>query len=188
MCQVTLVECTYITMNAFSSSLLEGRLWFGKYPTPEEVQCLEQSGMTHMVNLCTPDNVTWTPYTTSLPVMTYPFYDGKLQYPLGESRDMTTWTTFDPFLTQLVTLLANPNTRLYVHCKGGHGRSAMVAALLVARHLDMDADTALSLVHAAHQERTEMKPRWRRLGAPQRARQKAIVHYYASSSWNKSVS
>lgn len=49
-------------MEEFSSSLLDGALVFGKYPTNQEVSLLKENGYYVIVDLCPTKQITWTPY------------------------------------------------------------------------------------------------------------------------------
>ena len=161
-------------MERFSAPLLGGRLVFSKYPTPEELDVILSNGFTHIVDLCTPDEMTWEPYVCpgSVTVIKYPFVDGKVQAPLQG------WDSFLPFIRDLIEILSTESNKLLIHCKGGHGRSATIVGIIYGLVTKTDAETTIIAVHAAHQSRTEMLPKWRKLGAPQRNKQKDIIRKY----------
>ena len=168
-------------LEEFASSLLDERIWFGKYPTPEEARTISRSGFTHIVNLCTPDENTWEPYKISDHVIiNYPFCDGTIQRPLEETEESPNkWKTFYSFINGLVAILEQPlRTKIYIHCLGGHGRSPTIAAIVYGRILDMDSATAIKEVKEAHQKRKVMKDKWRKLGAPHRAKQKRLIKWF----------
>ena len=166
-----------MALEDFAGKLLDGRLWFGKYPTDEEVTILEAEGFTHIINLCTHEEIIWISYVTHCLVINYPFEDGWSQKPRQEilGGNFSTWTGFLPFITTLIKLVDSVDTKVYIHCKGGHGRSPMFCAIICGVIEGLDATTVLELVHAAHQKRKVMKPKWRKLGAPQRTKQKKLV-------------
>lgn len=161
-------------MRSFSASLLKGRLVFSKYPAEEELAIIVSRGFTHIVNLCTPEEVTWTPYQApaGIWVLNYPFEDGKKQAPVGG------WDGFDRFIDTLVHLLEERKNKLLVHCRGGHGRGPTIAAIVYALVTKVSPDEAIAAVYAAHQKRTEMADKWRALGAPQREKQKDIIRNF----------
>lgn len=68
-------------------------------------------------------------------------------------------------------------SRLYVHCRGGHGRAGMVVACLLRLH-GLTSEEALREVYSAHQERTHMEARFRTMGSPQTKVQKHFVHSF----------
>jgi len=158
-------------MDNFSASLLDGAIVFGKYPTQEEADLIVRSGFTHIVDLTCPEEITWTPYVVPITYRKYPFEDGRSQKP----RDG--WDTFQPLVDELVALLRDGN-KLYIHCLGGHNRSAGLAAILYGLIERKTSEEAIAAVYQAHQARNEMKAKWRKLGAPQRAKQKQIIKKY----------
>lgn len=161
-------------MNAFSASLLKGRLVFGKYPTPEEAQIVEDNQYTHVVNLTCPEEITWNPiiWSQEIKYITYPFRDGQAQIPVAG------WDSFEPFLRKIIRILENRNNKIYILCFGGHGRSATISAILYGKIKNVDSEEAINRIYRAHQRRTEMKPKWRKLGSPQREKQKDIIRKY----------
>lgn len=175
------ISFSHKSMKDFAFSLIGGRLWVGKYPTDGEISIIEGQGFTHIVNLCTKDEVTWEPYRVKslITSIAYPFHDGSKQTPESEaSSNYKLWTTFTDFLLELKEILSNRTNKVYIHCKGGHGRSPMIAAILYGILENKCPEEALEYIKASHQTRITMDPKWRRLGAPQRNRQKEIVRYY----------
>lgn len=169
-------------MDDFSASLFGGLLSFGKYPTHTELAII-LTEYKHIVNICTPsDTAGWNtndiytiPAGSDVTLINYPFEDGTHgQYPHQG------WDSFPGFINQLITILYNGASagKIYIHCKGGHGRSALVAAIIYGRLSPATTQEALAAVREAHQKRRVMDDKWRRLGAPQRAKQKAIVKKY----------
>lgn len=156
-----------LTMNKFSAELLGGNIRFGKYPTDEEVQLLKNNGYIVFLDLCTNDEITWTPYNdqglyyNSLPI-------------IDRTPNVGDLTIFRTYISQL-TESVRQGYKLYIHCRGGHGRSAMVAAIIYGKLTNSAPQTYLLTVKEAHQLRTEMKPKYRKMGAPQTAAQKKFV-------------
>ena len=65
--------------------------------------------------------------------------------------------------------------RVYVHCRGGHGRSSTLVASALVRSGLHTGTQALSVVWAAHQARETMSTHLRTIGAPQNEKQKRYV-------------
>ena len=174
-------------MNAddFSASLLDGKLRFGRYPTQNEVELLEQQGYGCFVDLTTWDEGLVAYATASDTIV--------CRSPIVDQRVPATPDELSRFAEALALVhgvLAAREVSVYVHCRGGHGRSALFAACALleqqmlwrserdAQPTDLAA-LVLARVRAAHQARRVMKPRWRRQGAPQTAAQKLFVHQHA---------
>jgi protein-tyrosine phosphatase len=165
-------------MNAFSSSLLNKRLRFGKYPTEEEASKLIRHKYLIFVDLCPNEEIIWEPYYDETGIK-----DDitRIHYPI---KDRTANPTadignkqFDKLILKLKEYILD-DKRVYIHCRGGHGRSGLVSAILYGVITECDSETALDKIYSAHQRRTEMKPKMRKLGAPQTAAQrKRVVNY-----------
>lgn len=164
-------------MEDFSASLLKGRLVFGKYPTQGEVNAIIEENFTHVVNLCATSEIIWEAplWDPSIIFCSYPFKDGASQTPEQG------WNSFESFLNKIISWLKDRSNKVYIHCLGGHGRSATIAAIIYGRIRNKTSDESLEAVYNAHQKRIIMKDKWRKLGAPQRAKQKAIVKKYILS-------
>ena len=174
-------------MEDFSASLLDGRLIFGKYPKQSEVGLLFAGGISHIVNLCTKEEIEgWSsddrysiPIESKICYLEYPFEDGRKQVPVEG------WDSFPIFIATLIDILsADRENILYLHCKGGHGRSATISAIVYGKIMKISSKEAIDAVYQAHQKRKvmsddpEKSAKWRKLGAPQREKQKEIVKKY----------
>jgi hypothetical protein len=156
-------------MDSFSASLLDGQLRFGRFPSAGETRMLRGEGYATLVNLCDPVREGYLPEV-----------DCDLHFPIPDrTPNVGSRGAFRQFTEGLVRKL-RCGEKVYVFCRGGHGRSAMVAAILYfyASAAPITSQQALSDVFHAHQRRTEMKARWRKLGAPQTAAQKRCVRSY----------
>jgi protein-tyrosine phosphatase len=99
-----------------------------------------------------------------------------IHFPITD-RSVPTHKRGPPFRQVLRRALTHP--RVYVHCRGGHGRSAVVVACML-RECGETAISALALVRASHAERTTMTTRMRTLGAPQNVKQQQFVQAFAT--------
>lgn len=161
-------------MNTFSSSLLNKRLRFGKYPTDEEVAKLVRHKYLIFIDLCPEEEITWDPYNTDNIIrIHYPIKDRTANRAanIGSAKD------FDILIQRIKEYIEN-DQRVYIHCRGGHGRSALLSAILYGIITESDGQTSLDKIYEAHQRRTEMKDKMRKLGAPQTAAQKRKVINY----------
>jgi len=74
--------------------------------------------------------------------------------------------------------LRKDNVYTYIHCRSGHGRSGLVVACILKVYHSWDTDTALMKTNEYHNMRKDMKPQWRRIGAPQTTGQKDYVRQF----------
>ena len=80
-------------------------------------------------------------------------------------------------------LLYKKTNTIYIHCKGGHGRSGMLAACLIGNILNIEGIEALELVGNEWKKQRDMSflsDKVKRLGSPQTRIQKQIVKNYLS--------
>lgn len=104
-----------------------------------------------------------------------------LSYPIVDKRQPASIISILS-LIQIITSLTNKP--VYLHCRGGHGRSAVVAICLYLylykiNNLTPNYDSIVIAINNAHQSRKIMADRWRRLGVPQTKSQKQFcLNFY----------
>lgn len=151
-----------------SSEFVKNKALFGSYPSQEQVNEFESLGVRYFVDLtCIGENKIVPYYTT----YTY------IHYPIPDRRVPTNWESFSRFIIKVVDIIKNLSTgeKVYVHCKGGHGRSGVVVASLLCYLYKITPSEALSKTSKYHGRRKDMKEKWRRMGSPQTRSQKHFV-------------
>ena len=173
------MEHNSISLDDFSASLLHGNLRFGKYPKPIELRALEFDHYDTIIDLTSP-NENLPVYETTSIVVRCPMPDRRI--PTNRDRFLS---CIDITIQEL-----GRNKKIYVHCRGGHGRSALFAACVLIR-IEYDkqitvresreiGNKILKEVREAHKNRRIMDEKWRRLGAPQTRGQKEYVLNFAA--------
>lgn len=159
-----------MALNTFSCSVGEV-CRFGKYPTEDEAIALSTAGYTLFVDLTTKAEITWPPYKIPENVtrLSHPIPD---RQPIGKTAQEK--VQYEWVLSQILNE-RDSGRRVYIHCRGGHGRSATMAAVAYSLGTGCDAQEALKAVKEAHKTRTVMSDKMRKLGAPQTASQKRFV-------------
>jgi hypothetical protein len=152
------------------SPFLEDCGIFGRYPKPDEALFLHTLGITRFIDLTTPEE--------SLP----PYLPAELRslhqsYPIPDRMAPSNRHEFRRFIAILVERLRQ-GEKLYIHCRGGHGRSGLVVSCILMAYYGLSASDALRLTWQYHQARPVMDPRMRRLGSPQTQRQKRYVQEF----------
>lgn len=157
-----------------SSYFIKDRGLFGSYPTQEGVNELEREGVRYFIDLTLPTEKKIIPYTTQYNYISYPIKDRQVP----ESN----WE-FASFIIQICNIikkLKNPE-KVYIHCKGGHGRSGVVVAIILSYIFSLSPMDALFHTTVAHSQRKLMKDKWRHIGAPQTCQQKSFVFFFCKS-------
>lgn len=152
-------------MNNHSAKLLKGKLRFGRYPNSEIIELLESRDFILIVDV------------SDLP-LNYETYIKRVEYPIADRDAPKLNKKFSKLINKIVkTLETGP---VYIHCRGGHGRSATVAACVLCETPEISGTEALKIVYNAHQKRKLAGPKFRKIGAPQTAIQKNFVKNYAN--------
>lgn len=137
--------------------LLDERLMFGWYPGPEEtglysnnIYKLLETGRNVFVNLTskqeTKDLYHYIPIV--IEKVCDPIF---IHYSINDCGLPTDSKSYRK-LIDLLHLLVQQGKKLYIHCRGGHGRSGIVAACLLI-HMGYSNDEALDCVSKAHKTR-----------------------------------
>lgn len=144
---------------------------FGAYPTQHQIQQLEDWGVDLIVNLTNNDEKKIRLYCTKAKVIQFVIPDRRVPEDVRE-------------FCALVIHLANEikdGKKLYIHCKGGHGRSGLlVAAILCYLHkitpkqsfIRTSAYHATRPVHSTKPKKNEF---WKTKGSPQTTEQREFV-------------
>lgn len=151
----------------FCSYFINQQGLFGRYPTQDEVIALGQRGITLFVDL-TAFNEGLTEYKCSVE---------KIHYYINDCRVPSDQTTFRRLIHQLVDQL-RAGRRMYIHCRGGHGRSGLVVACILKLYHHWESEMALWMTNEYHNARLRMEPKWRAMGAPQTRDQKEFVRRF----------
>lgn len=148
-------------------------LYFGKYPTQDECNVLSYEGFVLWVDLMFPEETKgWTDLYIPPPGIKL------IKCPM---KDRTPESKDERLFSRTISIIVDACLRkekVYVQCRGGHGRSAVVAAICLCIIEGIEPRIALQRVKLAHNNRKIMEPRWRTMGAPQTRSQKQFVLNY----------
>jgi predicted NAD-dependent protein-ADP-ribosyltransferase YbiA (DUF1768 family) len=151
-----------------SSEFVKNKALFGSYPLQEHVNMFESIGVRYFIDLTFSNEKKITLYKTEYTYINYPIYDRRVP---------TDWKTFSQFIIRIGTIIKNLplGEYIYLHCKGGHGRSGIVVACLLCYLYNITPSEALSKTTKYHSLRLEMREKWRKMGSPQTRSQKHFV-------------
>jgi len=163
-----------------ASFFIKHRALFGSYPCQESVNELENLGVRYFVDLTYPGENKIVDYTTNY---TY------IRYPIPDRRIPEDWKSFTKFLLRISRTIrhlkynedTDKHELLYLHCKGGHGRSGVVVACLLCHLGKYTPEKSLELTSQYHYNRKTMRSHWRTMGSPQFCTQKKFVHMFFES-------
>jgi ribA/ribD-fused uncharacterized protein len=153
------------------SYFIKNRSLFGSYPTQESVNELEEYGVRYFIDLTMEGETLIVPYKTEYT---------RINYPIHDRRVPIDWKSFTLFIINLSKIIIElkSHERVYIHCKGGHGRSGVVVACLLCYLGGFAPKNALELTTKYHNRRENMREKWRELGSPQTYGQKCFVYRF----------
>jgi ribA/ribD-fused uncharacterized protein len=153
------------------SYFIKDKALFGSFPTQNDVDELEKNGVKYFINLTRICEKKIKPYRTNYSYIHYPIVDHKVPY---------NWKDFAIFLIKISNIIESLNIheKIYIHCKGGHGRSGLVVACLLCYLKKLTPCESIQYTTKCHNERIEMREKWRLLGSPQTNIQKKFVYNF----------
>ena len=154
-----------------SSYFIPDKALFGSYPDADAVKELEDNGVVLFINLTEEHEInSRLKYKVSK--------NSKIiSYPIADRKIPNNYLSFVLLIVRINNLINTfkPGEKLYVHCKGGHGRAGVLVACLLCYIYSLEPNYALKLTTQYHSTRKEMKQKWRQIGSPQTNRQKSFV-------------
>jgi hypothetical protein len=144
---------------------------FGGYPTQDQVYLLENMGVTWFVDLTLGNEKRTTPYIVTNK-------DKYITYPIVDQCVPSDIVGFVKFINKLVSIISSlmDNEKLYIHCKGGHGRSGLIVATLMCVMDEIGPERAIRDTTTSHNQRHMMKRKWKKIGSPQTRDQCRFLH------------
>jgi ribA/ribD-fused uncharacterized protein len=154
-----------------TSYFIKDRALFGSFPTQEAVDELEKEGVKFFINLTHQDEKKITPYTTNYTQILFPIVDRQVP------KDWVAYARFIILMSDIILSLKSGEL-VYLHCKGGHGRSGVVVASLLCYIFGLSPEKSLEQTTKSHSKRHTMREKWRKLGSPQTYYQKNFVYKF----------
>ena len=153
-----------------SSYFIENKAIFGNYPDETKFNELVKLGVKYFVDLTTSNEKTKLKEYDKTDII-YINYEVKDRY-IPENI-----FNFTNFLHNLKSIYQGLkcDEKMYVHCKGGHGRSGVIVSCLLCYIFKYTPEESLKLTNIYHNNRVVMKDKWRQIGSPQTDRQKEFV-------------
>ena len=117
-----------------------------------------------MVELCVTNIVSLIPILETKKLRSYKEtirgYNRKIKFtrfPIKD-RSITDDKKTRKFVEILINFLADERKIIYLHCKGGHGRTGLIISILIGLMFKITTDDALNYCQALHFRRLKSKP------------------------------
>lgn len=154
-----------------SAYFIPNQCLFGAYPTQHQIYELEKWGADLIINLTHENEKNIRFYKTSINTITFRILDNKAP------EDTIEFCALIIYLSKQIDL----NKKIYIHCKGGHGRSGILVASILCYKFRISPQEAIKLTtryHSTrpiHSRRSKMNEYWKSKGSPQTLEQKQFV-------------
>jgi predicted NAD-dependent protein-ADP-ribosyltransferase YbiA (DUF1768 family) len=141
---------------------------FGSFPSQATVDMLEEMGIRYFIDLTEVGEPNVEPYITR-----YNF----IKYPVKDHSYPNDWKTFSQLIIKISDLIKNGN-KVYIHCKGGHGRSGILVACILCFMYNLHPNEAIKRTTYYHSKRPVLREKWKKVGSPQGKTQKDFVYKF----------
>ena len=164
------------TWQEYSSYFIPRKALFGSFPDEEKVLELVDIGVRYFVDLTQSYEIAEKYHQKEN------FPHSWINFPISDRKVPTDIPRYAGFIGMVLNTLSQleEDEKIYIHCRGGHGRAGIVAATLLAIVNKIGTAESLALTNKFHNQRTVMRDKWRSIGSPQTRGQKIFVHKFLS--------
>lgn len=157
-----------------ASFFIEKKALFGGYPNLNQVKELKQIGVTWFIDLTNKNEKNIRSYSHLV--------ENWLNYPIKDGNIPENKKNFLIFLLLIQIIIENlkPGEKIYLHCRGGHGRSTLVIACFLSMVLKVPPNEGLKLAKEYHALRPNLKIKWLKEW-PLNLKQRKFVELFFSS-------
>lgn len=145
-------------------------IYFGAYPTDSQIEHLEKENTDFIINLTFEDEKHINPYQTVIPVIRYSIQDNHIPTDYESFSSLIIWICSKIIQTESI--------KIFIHCKGGHGRSCMVATCIIYYLTKWVTRECIKYITEQHNNRMDMSDRWKTIRSPFTKTQKAFIYKF----------
>ena len=167
-------------MLSFCSSFLNDIGYFGCYPNEEQFQELLANDFIYFIDLTTLKDRNNLKFNYSLEIPKYKniIY---INFSIIDNYIPHSQKLFQEFVYILQNIIEKKK-KVYIHCKGGHGRSPMIVASLLCSLYFYPPQKALSLTKNYYENRVNLKEKYKGIQCPQiYCQRKFILDMYSKN-------
>ncbi len=170
-------------MLSFCSPFYHDLAYFGGYPTKDHFQQLVENDFTYFIDLTTLRERQRLEYDYSLDIphhknlfyINFSIVDNNIPY------SPRLYIEFLDFLSKIF----QTKEKIYIHCKGGHGRSSLLVASILCYLFLYQPVEAFTKTKQYHDSRPNLKTKYKGISCPQLySQRKFIIDLYQSMSKN----
>ena len=138
------------------SCLYDKRLYFGPFPNQMMADQLVLEGFNVIVNLTMPNEE---------PIYVLPYFIHYYCLPIQDNSYPICHISYCKLISRLKMDFCS-GKKIYIHCRGGHGRSSMTSVSLIANLFSYDLRRSIEYVNESHNQREVLRNKWRKRRSP----------------------
>lgn len=149
------------------------KIYFGGYPSAQNLLKLKDIGVKYIIDCTTPkEKEKLKVYNAKEYDMTY------LHYPIPDNYIPTDIHSFQQFIAGISSIITNlkRGESVYIHCRGGHGRSGMVSACILCHLYRLKPCESIRELTKSHIDRKLLSPRWKTRLCPPHEIQRMFIY------------
>lgn len=157
-----------------ASFFIEKKALFGGYPNHNQIIELKEEGVVWFIDLTNNNERGITQYSHLV--------DNWINFPIKDGWVPENKKKFHIFLLliQMVIDSLKPGEKLYLHCRGGHGRSSLVISCFLSMVFNIPVADSLNLTRDYHALRPNLNPKWL-IGWPLSLKQRKFIECFFGS-------
>lgn len=157
-----------------ASFFIEKKALFGGYPNHNQILELKNEGVVWFIDLTNRVEKNIKVYSHLV--------NNWLNYPIKDRYIPENIKKFTIFLyvLQIVIESLKPGEKMYLHCRGGHGRSCLVISCFLGLVLQIPPLNSIALATEYHGLRPNLKPRWLNMSPLNLKQQKFVESFFGS--------
>jgi hypothetical protein len=148
------------------------QILFGGFPVDTQLAVLRDYSVRYIIDLTTPSEKKrlqpYHPKQYDLVYVNFPIKDNSIPH------DVETFNEFIVWLSHLLNSI--DRDCVYIHCKGGHGRSGLIVASILCFHYNKSPSESISETTHAHRVRQDITDKWRSRFCPSNPVQRQFIH------------
>lgn len=143
------------------SFFITNKALFGSYPVQDVVTDYEENqGIVLFINLTQDNEKNLTTYQTK---------NAKIwRYRITDQKHPSCIYKYCNFITKISDFIdgLKENEKIYIHCRGGHGRSGLVVASLLIYRNKCTIEEGIKLTNEYHRQRKGLSEKWHKIKIP----------------------
>lgn len=152
------------------SCLIPNKIYFGPFPNQLLIDSLIEENFDLIVNLTVDDELIYNDNKEEEVIYNIPSKK-YMHYPIRDNDVPECISTYCKFINKLKNFYYN-NKKIYIHCRGGHGRSGLTcSSLLFSIKKNEKLEDIIKEVNISHNKRENIRNKWKKREAPFNSKQ-----------------